>query len=119
MKKMILNPSDVSKIMDISINTAYRIVRELNKEMEEINEKREKRGERPYVLFNKKIYAKYFSERYYGEKFLKIKEIEERFNLKEWEAKEISFNIKKELIENGFKFIKGRIPEKYLMEKMM
>ena len=91
---VILSPRDIMKILNISLQTAYKI-------------------------FRAKIYRKYFYERYNGKKFLKIKEIEKKFKIKEWEAKKISSDIKKELEEKGFKVIKGRVSEEYLLEKMI
>ena len=44
--------------------------------------------------------------------------MEKKFKIKEWEAKEIHSVIKKELLARGFRFIKGRIPEKAVLEKI-
>jgi len=45
-------------------------------------------------------------------------DLEKKFKIKEWEAKEIYSTIKKELTKKGFKQIKGRIPEKAVLEKI-
>ena len=116
---VILSPRDIMEILKISLQTAYKIINELNIELEEINRKRKSEGKLPYIIFRAKIYRKYFYERYNGKKFLKINEIEKKFKIKEWEAKKISSDIKKELEEKGFKVIKGRVSEEYLLEKMI
>ena len=80
---VILSPRDIMKILNISLQTAYKIINELNIELEEINRKRKSEGKLPYIIFRAKIYRKYFYERYNGKKFLKIKEIEKRMGSKE------------------------------------
>ena len=114
MDKVLLSTQDISKILKISINTAYRVVRELNAELKNLKNKEDK----PYIVFRSKTYSKYFYERYGGKKFLKIKEIEKKFEIKEWEAKEVWQEIKQELLNNGYKVIKGRIPEEFLMQRL-
>ena len=104
--EVVFSPEDLIVVAGISLQTAYKIIKELNHELEEINKK------------EKKILIKFFRERYYDEKFLTINDLEKKFKIKEWEAKEIHSTIKKELVAKGFKFIKGRIPEKAVLEKI-
>lgn len=111
---LVFSPEDLIIAADISLPTAYKIIKELNYELEEINKKEKK----SYIIFRAKIWRKFFRERYYDEKFLTINDLEKNFKIKEWEAKEIYSIIKKELIAKGFKLIKGRIPEKAVLEKI-
>ncbi len=111
---VVFSPEDLIIVAGISLQTAYKIIKELNQELEEIN-KEEKKS---YIIFRAKIWRKFFRERYYDEKFLTINDLEKKFKIKEWEAKEIHSTIKKELLARGFRFIKGRIPEKAVLEKI-
>ena len=111
---VVFSPEDLIVVARISLQTAYKIIKELNQELEEINKKEKKN----YIIFRAKIWRKFFRERYYDEKFLTINDLEKKFKIKEWEAKEIHSVIKKELLERGFRFIKGRIPEKAVLEKI-
>lgn len=111
---VVFSPEDLIVVARISLQTAYKIIKELNQELEEINKKEKK----SYIIFRAKIWRKFFRERYYDEKFLTINDLEKKFKIKEWEAKEIHSVIKKELLERGFRFIKGRIPEKAVLEKI-
>ena len=111
---VVFSPEDLIVVARISLQTAYKIIKELNQELEEINKKEKK----SYIIFRAKIWRKFFRERYYDEKFLTINDLEIKFKIKEWEAKEIHSVIKKELLERGFRFIKGRIPEKAVLEKI-
>ncbi|BBM45175.1 hypothetical protein [Leptotrichia trevisanii] len=111
---VVFSPEDLIIVAGISLQTAYKIIKELNQELEEINKKEKK----SYIIFRAKIWRKFFRERYYDEKFLTINDLEKKFKIKEWEAKEIHSTIKKELLERGFRFIKGRIPEKAVLEKI-
>ena len=111
---VVFSPEDLIVVARISLQTAYKIIKELNQELEEINKKEKK----SYIIFRAKIWRKFFRERYYDEKFLTINDLEKKFKIKEWEAKEIPSVIKKELLERGFRFIKGRIPEKAVLEKI-
>ena len=111
---VVFSPEDLIVVARISLQTAYKIIKELNQELEEINKKEKK----SYIIFRAKIWRKFFRERYYDEKFLTISDLEKKFKIKEWEAKEIHSVIKKELLERGFRFIKGRIPEKAVLEKI-
>ncbi len=61
---VILSPRDIMEILKISLQTAYKIINELNIELEEINRKRKSEGKLPYIIFRAKIYRKYFYERY-------------------------------------------------------
>ncbi len=112
--EVVFSPEDLIIVAGISLQTAYKIIKELNHELEEINKKEKKN----YIIFRAKIWRKFFRERYYDEKFLTINDLEKKFKIKEWEAKEIHSTIKKELVAKGFKFIKGRIPEKAVLEKI-
>ena len=111
---VVFSPEDLIVVAIISLQTAYKIIKELNQELEEINKKEKK----SYIIFRAKIWRKFFRERYYDEKFLTINDLEKKFKIKEWEAKEIHSVIKKELLARGFRFIKGRIPEKAVLEKI-
>ena len=111
---VVFSPEDLIVVARISLQTAYKIIKELNQELEEINKKEKK----SYIIFRAKIWRKFFRERYYDEKFLTINDLEKKFKIKEWEAKEIHSVIKKELLARGFRFIKGRIPEKAVLEKI-
>lgn len=111
---VVFSPEDLIVVARISLQTAYKIIKELNQELEEINKKEKK----SYIIFRAKIWRKFFREKYYDEKFLTINDLEKKFKIKEWEAKEIHSVIKKELLERGFRFIKGRIPEKAVLEKI-
>ena len=111
---VVFSPEDLIVVAKISLQTAYKIIKELNQELEEINKKEKK----SYIIFRAKIWRKFFRERYYDEKFLTINDLEKKFKIKEWEAKEIHSVIKKELLARGFRFIKGRIPEKAVLEKI-
>ena len=111
---VVFSPEDLIIVAGISLQTAYKIIKELNQELEEINKKEKK----SYIIFRAKIWRKFFRERYYDEKFLTINDLEKKFKIKEWEAKEIHSTIKKELLARGFRFIKGRIPEKAVLEKI-
>ena len=111
---VVFSPEDLIVVARISLQTAYKIIKELNQELEEINKKEKK----SYIIYRAKIWRKFFRERYYDEKFLTINDLEKKFKIKEWEAKEIHSVIKKELLERGFRFIKGRIPEKAVLEKI-
>ena len=111
---VVFSPEDLIVVARISLQTAYKIIKELNQELEEINKKEKK----SYIIFRAKIWRKFFRERYYDEKFLTINDLEIKFKIKEWEAKEIHLAIKKELLAKGFRFIKGRIPEKAVLEKI-
>ena len=111
---VVFSPEDLIVVARISLQTAYKIIKELNQELEEINKKEKK----SYIIFRAKIWRKFFRERYYDEKFLTINDLEKKFKIKEWEAKEIHSTIKKELLARGFRFIKGRIPEKAVLEKI-
>ena len=111
---VVFSPEDLIVVARISLQTAYKIIKELNQELEEINKKEKK----SYIIFRAKIWRKFFRERYYDEKFLTINDLEKKFKIKEWEAKEIHSVIKKELLARGFRFIKGIIPEKAVLEKI-
>ena len=111
---VVFSPEDLIIVAGISLQTAYKIIKELNQELEEINKKEKK----SYIIFRAKIWRKFFRERYYDEKFLTINDLEKKFKIKEWEAKEIHSTIKKELLARGFRFIKGRIPEEAVLEKI-
>lgn len=112
--KILYDIEDIKKILKISSSTAYRVINELNVELKN---KKNKYGNN-YHIFGSKIYSKYFKERYYDIKFLKINEIKEKLNIKDYEARELSLKIKLEIKEKGYLYIRGRIPEKYLMEKI-
>jgi len=56
MKKMYLTASDVSQVLGVSLGHAYKVVRELDKNLE-------KQG---YIVVAGRISSKYFAERYYG-----------------------------------------------------
>ena len=111
---IVFSPEDLIVIARISLPTAYKIIKELNCELEQINKKKNK----SYIIFRAKVWRKFFRERYYDEKFLKISDLEKKFKIKEWESNEIYSTIKKELTKKGFKQIKGRIPEKAVLEKI-
>ena len=112
--KILYDIKDISDILQISIPTAYKVVKCLN---DDLSKKKNKYGDN-YYTFGAKIYSKYFVERFYDNKFLKIKQIMEKLEIKEFEAKKIWKKSKKELLEKGYLIIKGRVPEKFLMEKI-
>lgn len=89
--EVVFSPEDLIVVAGISLQTAYKIIKELNHELEEINKKEKKN----YIIFRAKIWRKFFRERYYDEKFLTINDLEKKFKIKEWRSQRNSFNYKK------------------------
>lgn len=76
---VVFSPEDLIIVAGISLQTAYKIIKELNQELKEINKKEKK----SYIIFRAKIWRKFFRERYYDEKFLTINDLEKKFKIKE------------------------------------
>lgn len=55
-KKIYYTVADISELLGISIPTSYRIIRKLNKELEQ----------KGYIVLAGKLPIKYFEEKYYG-----------------------------------------------------
>ena len=118
-EKTLFTANDISLLLNITPQTSYKIINELNEEMKKINKERKKEGLIEWIIFTHKVYKKYFSERYYGLDFLSYKKISENYDLKEYEVNEFCKNIKKELKQKGYKFVKGRIPKEYILQKLL
>ena len=118
-EKTLFTANDISSLLNITPQTSYKIINELNEEMKKINKERKKEGLIEWIIFTHKVYKKYFAERYYGLDFLSYKKISENYDLKEYEVNEFCKNIKKELIQKGYKFVKGRIPKEYILQKLL
>ena len=118
-EKTLFTANDISLLLNITPQTSYKIINELNEEMKKINKERKKEGLIEWIIFTHKVYKKYFAERYYGLDFLSYKKISENYDLKEYEVNEFCKNIKKELKQKGYKFVKGRIPKEYILQKLL
>lgn len=114
MESVLYSVKDIMKIMEISSATAYRIASTLNSELR--NMKNEKGA--GYYTFGSKVYSKYFKERLYDNRFLKTEKIQECLKIKKHEAQKIVMIAKQELTEKGYLFVKGRVPERYFLEKL-
>jgi len=55
-KKIYYSAEDISAMLDISISHSYRIIRRLNKELEE----------KGFLVISGKLPIRYFEEKYYG-----------------------------------------------------
>ncbi len=56
MSKQFIGAKEVAELMDVAESTAYKIIRQLNKELEE----------RGYLVITGKCPRRFFSERFYG-----------------------------------------------------
>jgi sugar-specific transcriptional regulator TrmB len=55
-KKIYYTAEEISEMLGISIGTSYRIIKKLNKELEE----------KGFIVISGKLPIKYFQEKYYG-----------------------------------------------------
>ena len=101
--KLFLKATDICELLEVKQTSAYEIIGNLNKELEE----------RGYLTLRGKVPMKYFVKRFYG-----VEDIAELFGLSVSFAYRVVERMNADLESKNYYVILGRVPTRYVEDKI-
>ena len=101
--KLFLKAVDICELLEVKQTSAYEIIGNLNKELEEHG----------YLTLRGKVPTKYFVKRFYG-----VEDIAELFGLSVSFAYRVVERMNADLASKNYYVILGRVPTRYVEDKI-